>query len=110
MNWIILNWVCCLCGIKNISASLFNNTLNSSNSSNLSTQSENPKERTPTHLRILCMNFQSIWGKKEQLEQELLDNNIDIVIGSETHLDASIKDAEFLPPTYKCYRRDRNDC
>ena len=57
----------------------------------------------------MCINFQSIWGEKEQVEEALVENNVDIVIGSETHLDNSIKDAEFLPPTYKCYRRDRDD-
>jgi len=104
-----LTWECCHCGIKNISASLFNSTFNSSIDSNLSPQRYGPTKRTPKQLRILCINFQSIWGKKEQVEQALLENNIDVVIGSGTHLDANIKDAEFLPLTYKCYRRDRND-
>ena len=39
----------------------------------------------------------------------LLDNKIDIVLGSETHLRPHISDNEFLHPSYACYRRDRDD-
>ena len=103
-----LVWECCTCGLKNVSTSVFDSLLDSSTDSNLSPQRNNPK-RTPSELKIMCINFQSVWGKKEQIEQALSENNVDIVIGSETHLDKSIKDAEFLPPTYKCYRKDRDD-
>ena len=60
-------------------------------------------------LRIMTVNFQSIWGKKEELELALVENNIDIVIGCETHLDPSINDTEFLPTNYCSFRRDRED-
>ena len=50
-----------------------------------------------------------MWGKKEQIEEALFEDQVDIVIGSETHLDKSINKAEFLPPTYKCYRRGCDD-
>ena len=39
----------------------------------------------------------------------LLENKIDIVLGSETHLRPHISDNEFLHPSYACYRRDRDD-
>ena len=39
----------------------------------------------------------------------LLEHDIDIVIGSETHLDRHIHDGEILPQTYVCYRKDRDD-
>ena len=58
---------------------------------------------------MLIVNFQSIWGKKEELKDVLLQNNIDIVIGSESHLDPSISNSEFLPPSYTAFRRDRED-
>ena len=87
---------------------LFDSSLNSSTDSNLSPQRDFLK-RTPTQLKIMCINFRSVWGKKEQIEEALLEDNVDIVIGSETHLERSIKDNEFLPPPYKCYRRDRPD-
>ena len=51
-------------------------------------------------------NFQSVWGKKEELE---LENNIDVVIVCETHLDPCIHDSEFLPLNYTCFWRDRKD-
>ena len=105
-----LSWECCNCGVKNISLSLFNSTLESSTNSNLSPQRDNSQhKRTPKQLRILCINFQSLWDKKEQLDEALLEEDIDIVIGSETHLDACHKSTELLPPAYKCYRRDRID-
>ena len=39
----------------------------------------------------------------------LLDNKIDIALGSETHLRPHISDNEFLQPSYACYRRDMDD-
>ena len=39
----------------------------------------------------------------------LLDNKIDIVLGSETHLRPHTSDNEFPHPSYVCYRRNRDD-
>jgi hypothetical protein len=58
---------------------------------------------------MMVVNFQSIWGKKEQFEMLLIDSNTDVVIGTETHLDPSIGNSEFLPPGYSAFRRDRGD-
>ena len=41
-------------------------------------------------LKVLINNFLSIQSKKEELEILLLDNSIDIVLRSETHLTADI--------------------
>ena len=60
-------------------------------------------------LQVLVLNFQSIRNKKEDLELMLSESDIDIVLGSETHLNQNITDNEFLHPLYKCYRRDRAD-
>ena len=38
-----------------------------------------------------------------------MNSNADVVIGSETFLNPSIKNAEFLPPGFTAYRRDRDD-
>ena len=102
-----LSWECCHCGIKNISSSLFDNTFNSSTDSNLSNVSAEIPKLLAKQLRILCINFRSIWDKKELLEEALFENNIDVILGSETHLDPSIKEKEFLPEAYKCFRCDR---
>jgi hypothetical protein len=60
-------------------------------------------------LNLLVINFQSIRNKKEELELMLIEQNIDIVLGSETHLSTDISDNELLHPSYTCYRRDRED-
>ena len=60
-------------------------------------------------LQVLVLNFQSIRDKKKDLELMLSESDIDIVLGSETHLNQNITDNEFLHPLYKCYRRDRAD-
>ena len=57
----------------------------------------------------MTINFQSVWGKKEELELALVENNIDVVIGCKTHLDLCIHDSEFLLLNYTCFRRDRKD-
>ena len=60
-------------------------------------------------LRVVTVNFQSIYNKKGELSSFLIKNDIDIVLGSETHLSPSINNAEILPPMYTSYRRDRAD-
>ena len=64
----------------------------------------------------MVINFQSLWGKKEILHNLLLDTNVDIVLGTERHLDPSIKDSEILlphsetlPPQYMAFLRDHSD-
>jgi len=55
------------------------------------------------------LNFQSIFNKKGELSKLLTDNNIDIILRSETHLSPSISNIEFLPDTYTAYRYDSSD-
>ena len=43
------------------------------------------------------------------MEQVLIENDIDIVLGCETHLCPSIKNSEFIPENYTCFRKDRQD-
>ena len=68
-----------------------------------------PPKKKANQLRLLIVNFQSILGKKEEIELMLLDNKIDIVLASETHLRPHISDNEFLHPSYACCRRDRDE-
>ena len=56
--------------------------------------------------RMMTINFQIIWGKKEDLALLLLKNNIDIAIGRET---SCIHDSEFLPVNYSSFCRDTKD-
>ena len=48
-------------------------------------------------------------GKKEQFQKILINSNTAIAIGTESHLDPSIKNSEFLPPGFTAFRRDRQD-
>ena len=106
-----LEWECCNFAIKNISFSLFNHPVDSDHllSSPICSSSSNITTEKAKQLRIKAISFQSVWGKKEELELALVENNIDVVIGCETHLDPRIHDSEFLPPNYTCSRRDRKD-
>ena len=59
-------------------------------------------------LRIIVINFQSLYGKRASFWQFLEEVQPDVVLGSETWLNKSITDGEVLPPTYKfAARRDR---
>ena len=68
-----------------------------------------PQKSKSKSLRIVTVNFQSIFNKKDELCHFLINNNIDIILGSETHLSSSISNSEFLPPQYTAYRCDRDD-
>ena len=56
----------------------------------------------------LVVNFQSIRNKKIELALLLSEYDIDIVLGSETHLKENISDNEIMHPAYTCYRRDND--
>ena len=91
------NWA-----IKNINFSLFNHPVDSDHllSSPICSSSPNITTKKAKQLQIMTINFQSVWGKKEELELALVENNIDVVIVCETHLDPCIHDSEFLPLNY----------
>ena len=71
-------------------------------------KNKSPKNYKAEQLRILVINFQSIRNKKEEFSLLLSENDIDIVLGSETHLNEHIFDSEFMHPAYTCYRRDND--
>ena len=94
--------------MPDINSTIFDSSISSEESS--SEISTNIKAKM---LRIMIVNFQGIWSKKELFENCLLNFNADVVvivvIGSETFLDPSIKNAEFLPPGFTAYRQDRDN-
>ena len=106
-----LEWEFCNCVIKNISFPLFNHPVDSDHllSSSICSSSPNITTKKAKQLRIITINFQSVWGKKEELELALVENNMDVVIGCKTHLDPCIHDSEFLPLNYTCFWTDRKD-
>ena len=103
-----MQWIYIRCGLPNISASLFDSSMSSINSSlNLDEDMLRVKSKS---LRVVTVNFQSIYNKKDELSSFLIENDIDIVLGSETHLSPSINNTEIPPPPmYTCYRRDPAD-
>ena len=59
-------------------------------------------------LKILTINFQSLWNKREELVTICEETNPDIIIGCETWLGSDIKDSELLiDDRYDLYRRER---
>ena len=59
-------------------------------------------------LSLLIVNCCSITNKKLKLETLISLHNIDILIGTESHLDDSILNSEIFPPGFSVYRNDRN--
>ena len=100
-------WLCCSRALPNVASKLFD-TKNSSISSVLSI-SQYPVYCKAKSLCILTANFQSLWNKKDEAEAFVLDNDIDIVIGSENHLHQGISNSEFLPYGYTAFRRDHTE-
>ena len=90
-----LEWLCLKCGMSDINSTIFDSSISSEESS-----SEISTKIKAKMLRIMIVNFQGIWSKKEFFENCLLNSNADVVIGSETFLDPSIKNVEFLPPGF----------
>ena len=87
---------------------LFDSSMSSINSSlNLDKDMLRVKSKS---LRVATVNFQSIYNKKDELNSFLIENDVDTVLGSETHLSPSINNAEILSPPppamYTSYRRD----
>jgi len=68
-----------------------------------------PNHLTTNNLELAIVNFCSVTNKRPHLETFLVSNNIDILIGIESHLDESYLNSEiFLEITYNTYRKDRN--
>ena len=59
-------------------------------------------------MKILSLNCHSIrsLNKRNQFAAILDLNDIDIVLGTESHLDPIFLSSEILPPTYKLLRKD----
>ena len=74
------------------------------------TQANQLDKRINRPLRILNINFRSVVGKRAEIVYLLDSMKPDIILGTETWLDPSITDSEYLPDryNYKVYRRDRN--
>ena len=59
-------------------------------------------------MKLSIVNFCSVTNKQTQLEAFLFSNDIDILVGTESHLDDTISNSEILPNNFCTYRKDRN--
>lgn len=57
---------------------------------------------------MLTVNFQSIKSKQGLVKNLVESTKPDIVLGTETWIDSSVKDTQIFPPNYTIYRNDRN--
>ena len=60
------------------------------------------------NLNLAIANCCSIANKQVELEQFLISHQVDIFLGTESHLDSSVLNAEVFPNHYNVYRKDRN--
>ena len=68
-------------------------------------ESRQSKNKT---LKILNINFQSLKTKQGEIRNLISSVNPDIIFGTETWIDSSVKDAQILPGGFNIYRNDRN--
>ena len=66
------------------------------------------KQKSQASKLSLIVNCCSITNKKLELETLISIHNIDILIGTESHLDDSILNSEIFLPSFSVYRNDRN--
>ena len=57
---------------------------------------------------MAIVNFSSITNKRAELEIFLINNAVDILIRTESHLDTSVQDSEIILKDFNTYRKDRN--
>ncbi|VDI49506.1 Hypothetical predicted protein [Mytilus galloprovincialis] len=59
-------------------------------------------------IKMLIVNRQSIKSKQELIKNLVESIKPDIVLGTETWIDSSVKDNQIFPPNYNIYRNHRN--
>ena len=57
---------------------------------------------------MAIVNFCSVVNKRAELKAFLLENTIDVLIGTESHLDGSLNNSELFPQNYNVFRKDRD--
>ncbi|XP_071144075.1 uncharacterized protein [Mytilus edulis] len=66
------------------------------------------EDSNPKTIRVLNVNFQSIRNTHSELINLIESTKPDIIVGTETWLDSSIKDSQYFPDGFNIYRNDRN--
>ncbi|CAC5418759.1 unnamed protein product [Mytilus coruscus] len=126
-------WDCIMCNCPNFSTFCYSLVFSTSNQfsilSNISINSPTPGVIKPLHtsmperktkkkkeqddsnpktIWVLNVNFQSIRNKQGELINLIESTKPETIFGTETWLDASIKDTQYFPDGYNIYRNDRN--
>ena len=66
-----------------------------------------PKQKPLQNLKILNVNCRSICNKAVELENLIQSVDVDIIIGTESWLNSSIKSSEIFPSNMNIFRKDR---
>ncbi|XP_072048268.1 uncharacterized protein [Amphiura filiformis] len=66
-----------------------------------------PRNQTRQQIKVMVINFQSIWGKVAELAVCLENHQPDVLIGTESWLDDGVSNSEIVPPNYSVVRKDR---
>ncbi|CAC5424561.1 unnamed protein product [Mytilus coruscus] len=73
-----------------------------------SSQNKKQKLQVRKPIRVIHINFQSLWNKKPELLEIINSCKTDIIIGTDTWLDKSIPPTDFFQSSlYNVYRNDR---
>ena len=59
-------------------------------------------------LSLAVVIFRSIKNKQTELQAFLVAYNVNIIIGTESHLDSSVLNPETFPSHYQVYRRQKH--
>ena len=123
-------WDCILCNCPNYSTVCFSEVFSTTNqfsilsenslrspgpsdslmpihTSTLERKNKNPKGNKRKTLKILNINFQSIKFKQGELENLISSVEPDIIFGTETWIDSTIKDTQIFPGGFNIFRNDR---
>ncbi len=74
-----------------------------------STNPTNGKHRELKLMTINCCSLRSTC-KQALFQVAIHQEALDIIFGTESHPDSTVKDGEVFPPTYDIYCKDRNSC
>ena len=70
-------------------------------------ETQKSKRKQTKNAKILNINFQSIKSKQDELENLISSVKQDIIFGTETWIDSTIKDIQIFPDGYHMVRNDR---
>ena len=104
-----LSWTCLNCGLADITINALNSPSLSDDEEDNSTHQQHVRSKSVGSLQVTVCNFQNIWNKRNELEDFMSSNKIDILIGSNTNLSLNFENSERLPLGFAAVRKDRPD-